>query len=934
MKLWTKSLITLAFLGGVTAHSLAAQNTRPENEAARRFRYIMVETVDGAQLPASTVAFVNGKGSMLKGEEMPDGSCMVWERNSKLTLEVALAGHEPSTLELDLRGVDRDMLRVIADETTGEIRFAPVLTRELVDLGYGNDPNERPTQISFNHNDPPANDDCVNAQVISGNGAWEYDTRNASSDGIGSDCFAFTSAVSRDVWFCWTAPCTGYAKIDTCFGIGDSRVAVYDGCACPGGGDDPIACSDGGCGPLGLMGEVTIPVVQGQEYLIQVGNFPHLLLLVPAKGYLNIECIEPPANDDCENAEVLYSLPADVMGSSNLSTDDGDLPYCDGVYVTGPGVWYEVVGTGYTMEARTCSLYTNFDTKLSIFCRDCGPDLTCVKARDNGCGPFSHASKVRWCSQEGAVYRIFVHGFAGATGDFRLRVRDVGTECDLKVRCRFKGACCIGDTCHVKYDDDCENEGGTFYGDLTDCCGKGIYDGDYCAESFEDISMTGQDLNLEEDGGETIPIGFGFDFFGHQHFYAGVSANGYVAFGEQYLGAWYPFPVPSQSGPDNLAAPFWADWSPQNGGGVQYQTLGDPGHRRLIVQWTNVPHYNLGGSNTFQVVFYEGTNEIKFKFGSLENYMEYFPSSRGIENKYGTHGYPMSSVGASGPCVCFTPRWAPICDGAEPLVLDEIYKFSELDGSVYDLDGLVNGSLKANGLTVNSWLKIDVECAEFDIQGDLIVNGSIFQDHSVPFPYEGPEIKFKVCENVYLNQGSVIRALGGVCGGKVSIFAGGNFKTTSVAGIEAKATSTYGSKGGWIDITTRGKIDIGYQGFLNVKGEKAGHIELISCSGHYEAIKNRGVLIASGWGPNGCGGEIKCYARQGGIITYGHESMLAPGQYENGSIYLKAALTVGPIVGLNTNPWPYIEEYCLDYEPCICIPEPHEDEGPILVDDE
>jgi hypothetical protein len=470
----------------------------------------------------------------------------------------------------------------------------------------------------------------------------------------------------------------------------------------------------------------------------------------------------------------------------------------------------------------------------------------------------------------------------------------------------------------------------TFFGDLTDCCGKGVYDVSQCADSFEDISATGTHLWLGDDEGERVDLGFGFNHFGRQYFRVGVSSNGYCAFGYQSLQSWKPKAIPSQSNPDGLAAPYWGDWSPQNGGSVQYETRGEPGSRRCIVQWTNVPHYMQGGSNTFQAVFYEGTDEIKFKYGSLETYFEGVKVSSGIENKYGSHGY--GNPGAANNCICFTPRWAPLCEGAMALEINQETYFSELDGGPYDLDGEVNGSLRANGLVVNSLLIIDVECARFDIQGDLVVNGGIRGNDDVPGgPHTGPKLDFCVCESVWLNPNSLIRANGQWCGGTVNIYAGGDFHTSGVAGIHAKAYATYGGKGGWITVSARGKVDLAYQGFLSVKGEKAGHIKLISCSGDERAIRVKGTLNAAGWGPYGCGGCIRVKARQGGIYMTGDNSAYAAGDEADGHIFLKTAWIVTPLLGPWTTPDPYIHEYWTSYRPCECVETEDDEDEPIPV---
>ena len=118
----------------------------------------------------------------------------------------------------------------------------------------------------------PANNDCASATAISGLGQFDFDNNGAATDGVDDAlCCSFTScAIFNDVWYCWTATSSGPVAVQTCaFTALDTRIAVYDGCGCPGG-NSILGCNDDTCG---LQSRVEWTAAAGQSYLIRVGSF-------------------------------------------------------------------------------------------------------------------------------------------------------------------------------------------------------------------------------------------------------------------------------------------------------------------------------------------------------------------------------------------------------------------------------------------------------------------------------------------------------------------------------------------------------------------------------------------------------------------------------------------------------------------------------------
>ena len=104
--------------------------------------------------------------------------------------------------------------------------------------------------------------DCAQATPIQDTGYFAWNTAGTTTDGP-SNC----APVFRDLWFAWTAPSTDVYRFTMCGKTTlDTVLAVYDGTSCPPGAS--LACDDNACGE---QSEVTLAVVAGNAYLIQIG---------------------------------------------------------------------------------------------------------------------------------------------------------------------------------------------------------------------------------------------------------------------------------------------------------------------------------------------------------------------------------------------------------------------------------------------------------------------------------------------------------------------------------------------------------------------------------------------------------------------------------------------------------------------------------------
>lgn len=489
---------------------------------------------------------------------------------------------------------------------------------------------------------PPSNDDCADALSISGLGTFSYDNTAATTDGPSHPECLFTSqsGIDRDLWWCWTAPASGDYQVATCgLTSTDSKIAVYDGCACPVG--SPLACDDDGCG---LQSSVTITAAAGNTYLIRVGVYPGA---AGGSGAFSIVGFSVPSNDLCADA-ISVAVPSLTTGTTDFATID-NVSTC-GTSVTSPGVWYSLTGTGNVLTADLCDGAATYDSKLSVYCGDCGAPV-CIDGNDDSCGL---QSSVSWCSQLGGNYLILVHGFGGATGPFDLRITDSGTSCTPTVSCLPQGACCLDSGCVFTDAASCAALGGDFQGPGTDC-GTVFYTASTCTQLWEDISVSGTQLFLGDDAGVVVPLEFPFSFHGVAQTQIGICSNGYLTFGT-VLDEFANQALPDSEEPNDVIAPLWDDLDPTSGGAIYYDFSGTAPNRALVVSWVGVPQFATSDSNTFQAILFENSSRISFRYLGVTPEAFAGDYTIGVENATGSAAttYPGSGL-SLGLCLSIDP---------------------------------------------------------------------------------------------------------------------------------------------------------------------------------------------------------------------------------------------------------------------------------------
>ncbi|MFO0829526.1 MAG: S8 family serine peptidase [Phycisphaerales bacterium] len=284
----------------------------------------------------------------------------------------------------------------------------------------------------------PENDNCSNAITIT-DGVWAFDNIHATTDGLANGMCNFfgDNQIYSDVWYRWTAPCTGVLTVSTCgTATFDTKIAVYGqnvlgGCGCPG--TNPftsapmLACADDTDGCSGNTTTLSVNVTAGDCYKIRIGSYS---ATAQGSGTFVVSCVVP--NDNCGDA---IPISNGVTSFSNIgATTDGPAnATCNfsGYDQIGADVWYLYTATCTgPLTISTCGT-ANFDTKIAIYGQNifgsCGcpgglfgaPILGCNDDA-SGCAGFTSSLTVDVTA--GKCYRIRVGGYQGAQGSGTLSI--------------------------------------------------------------------------------------------------------------------------------------------------------------------------------------------------------------------------------------------------------------------------------------------------------------------------------------------------------------------------------------------------------------------------------------------------------------------------------------------------------------------------------
>ena len=253
---------------------------------------------------------------------------------------------------------------------------------------------------------PPANDNRQNAKAVGNVTDEVFDTTEATVDGP-EICMT-----GKNIWYCYTAPCTGEATVSLCGSSFDTGLAVYNSCSSTPSSSNMLRCDDNFCG--NRQSEVVFPVTAGSKYLIEVGGYNSSGF---GTGVLNISCNNSPgihpSNDDWYNARSVGNVLNREFDTTN-ATNDGL-----GDNIEGPNIWYCYTATS-TGEVTVSLCGSDFDTKMNIF-DGCGifPDENRIDTNDDFC---DRQSQITFNATAGSRYLIEIGGWDDHSGSGLLSI--------------------------------------------------------------------------------------------------------------------------------------------------------------------------------------------------------------------------------------------------------------------------------------------------------------------------------------------------------------------------------------------------------------------------------------------------------------------------------------------------------------------------------
>ncbi len=272
-------------------------------------------------------------------------------------------------------------------------------------MGYNSDEvGEGVLTISSESTPPPSgsNDNRAHPKSVGEVTDLPFDTTSATQDGPHHCMY------SPNIWFCYTASCTGEVIVSLAGSSYDTKLAVWKGCEPDLGYEDMIQCNDDIGGTR--QSEVVFEAIAGNQYMIEVGGYD----LETGPGLLSISCEgvtpPPPSKDDCENANAIGDV-KDLPFDTTDATFDGP-----GLCLSSPNIWYCYTAT-CTGNVTVSLAGSSFDTMLAVYdgceCYPTSGDL--IECNDDAGGGYQSA--VTFAAIAGNQYLIEAGGYGSETGE-------------------------------------------------------------------------------------------------------------------------------------------------------------------------------------------------------------------------------------------------------------------------------------------------------------------------------------------------------------------------------------------------------------------------------------------------------------------------------------------------------------------------------------
>lgn len=171
------------------------------------------------------------------------------------------------------------------------------------------------------------NNSACNATTI-GLGSHDFNTNCATTDGFLHTTCQFDGQIYNDVWYRYTAACSGNLTVSTCNQADyDTDLAVYrTGLFCPPSSGQLLGCNDDAVGCGGYSSRVTVHVDYNRTYLIRVGGYQAGDAGI---GTLTLSrvCIPPPCEGDANgNGGISFADITSVLENMGAIYPSGNGP--------------------------------------------------------------------------------------------------------------------------------------------------------------------------------------------------------------------------------------------------------------------------------------------------------------------------------------------------------------------------------------------------------------------------------------------------------------------------------------------------------------------------------------------------------------------------------------------------------------------------------
>jgi hypothetical protein len=359
-----------------------------------------------------------------------------------------------------------------------------------------------------------SNDACQDSFEIL-DGTTDFTNVGASTDGpLELGCDGAADDVENDVWYDYTATCTGVLTADTCGTDFDTALAVYDGCDCPAVAPG-LGCDDDAC-DTGLQSLVIVDgVVEGNCYKVRVGSFS---AAADGEGIVNIncepyieecidgvgDCCEAHGNGGCNDTACCNLVCEQDAFCCEGEWDEACADLSGQVCIACGGTIPECVGTG----GDCCEANGTPGCDNGSCCADiCTADpFCCATTWDQLCADAANIDCAVCIAPE----------ICFESSDPCLEPHDL-PACEIPACC---GEVCNEDTfcCDVEWDEACVD----IASDIASCQGGGGNENDNCADAepvtagttfYDSTGMTDDGPELPEECDEGFGLGFGSDLW-------------------------------------------------------------------------------------------------------------------------------------------------------------------------------------------------------------------------------------------------------------------------------------------------------------------------------------------------------------------------------------------------------------------------------------